>query len=175
MGITNGGYQTAVAGGVGAPRFNAGAPTSGVDDVQTITGAATGGTYTFTFTNPLSGKVTTFSVPFNASAAAVQAAMLAMSGFPAGGVVCTGGALGTAPVVCTFGGALSGLPVTVMTVDNSAATGGVGSVVHTTTGVSGTARGAAKGAILTDTTTPKQYQNTGTAQKPTWTVVGTQT
>jgi hypothetical protein len=42
-------------------------------------------------------------------------------------------------------------------------------IAETTPGVSATARGAPKGALLIDTTNGALYQNTGTPQAPTWT------
>ncbi|BDI29407.1 hypothetical protein CCAX7_14580 [Capsulimonas corticalis] len=152
------------------PRYNAGAPVNGVDEVHTITGAATGGTIPFTY-----GNRQTAQLPFNVSAAALQTALQGLGSINAGNVICTGGPLGTAPIVCTFGGELSGLDVPMISVDNTLATGGVVSVASTTNGVSGTARGSLPGASLTDTTNAIAYINTGTAAKPTWTKVGLQT
>ena len=72
---------------------------TGVTEIVTITHTnATGGTFTLTHENQ-----TTASIAFNASAATVQAALVALTSIGAAGVVCTGGALPTA-VVCTFSG-----------------------------------------------------------------------
>lgn len=65
-------------------------------DVQTLqtTGGPTAGTFTVIWTSLTSG-----TIAFNATAAAVQTAL---SAIVVGGVTCTGGPLGTAPVTVTF-------------------------------------------------------------------------
>jgi hypothetical protein len=73
---------------------------TGLTEVVTITVTnSTGGTFTLTHENQ-----TTAAIAYNASAATVQAALVAISSIGAAGVVCTGGALMSAPVVCTFSG-----------------------------------------------------------------------
>ena len=65
-----------------------------VNDVQTLSlsGNPTGGTFTLSF-----GGQTTAAIPFNATAAQVQAALQALSSIGAGNVACAGGPLpGTA-------------------------------------------------------------------------------
>ena len=107
---------------------------SGANAVQTITSTASGGTIRLTFAGQQTG-----TVPFNASALAVQNALNALGNVQVGstlGVTCTGGPLPTA-VVCTFVGPLGTQTLPVMTVDNSAATGGTASVANTTPGRSG--------------------------------------
>ena len=74
----------------------------------------------------------------------------------------------------TFVAALGKRAVPLMTANYSSLTGGTVAVAETTPGVNASARGAPKGATLTDTTNGKQYINTGTAAAPTWTVVGSQ-
>ena len=110
---------------------DAGASTN---DVQTITttGVPTGGTFTLTF-----GGATTGNLNWNATAAQVQAALVALPSIGAGNVVCTAGPLPTG-VVCTFGGNLAGKALSAMTHTDSL-TGGsspVAVVTHTTTGSS---------------------------------------
>jgi hypothetical protein len=153
----------------------AGAPTNGVNDQQTITitGSPTGGSFTLTF-----GGQTTSALPWNATAAQVQAALNALSsigGFSdlamAGSVVCTGGPLPGTGIVVTFAGALAGESQSVITHTDSL-TGGSSPVVvitHTTSGVTATWRGVGKGNILLDTTHQLIYMNTGTAHTPVWT------
>lgn len=70
----------------------------------TITGTPTGGTFTITYAGQ-----TTAAIAYNATAATVQAALVALSNIGAGNVVCTGGVLpGTAVVISFAGGALAG-------------------------------------------------------------------
>ena len=102
-------------------------------DVQTLTGTATGGTFTITFGNAT--QYITSALPFNATAAQIQAALQALPNIGAGGVVCSGGALGTSPVVCTFAGALANQPQPLFVINNGGATGGSVTVAHTTQGV----------------------------------------
>ena len=162
LGSPNGGYGSA------------GAPTAAVNAVQTvsISGTPTGGTFTLTF----EGR-TTAAIAYNAAAAAVQSALLALDCFDTGDVVGSGGALPGTAVVLTFGGNYAGTPVSALTADGSGLTGGTSpavSVAQTTAGVAASGRGAPKGRLLTDTTNGKMYVNTGTALSPTWTVVGSQ-
>jgi hypothetical protein len=108
---------------------------TGGNDVQTvtITGTPTGGTFTLTF-----NAQTTAAIAYNANAAAVQAALVALPNIGAGQVVCTGGALPGTGVICTFGGTFGDAAQTLMTADGTLLTGGsspAASVAHTTTGV----------------------------------------
>ena len=142
--------------------FVAGAPVAGTNAVQTLTVGATGGTYILSY----EGARTT-PIAFGALAAAIQAALVALSTIGASGVVVTG--LG--PWTITFGGNLALRPVSVIGVDNTAATGGTASIANTTPGVAVTARGAAPGALLVDTTNANEYINGGTALAPLWKLV----
>lgn len=113
---------------------------AGVDEVQTlsITGTPTGGSFTISFTNPYTGVVeTTAAIAYNASAAAVQSALLALDAFESGDVVATGGALPGTPVVLTFGGRYADRPVSALSTTDSL-TGGSSpesAVAETTAGV----------------------------------------
>ena len=61
-----------------------------------ITGNPTGGTFTLTFTRPVTGvQDTTAAIPFNATAAQVQSALESLVGVGFGNVVATGGPLPT--------------------------------------------------------------------------------
>jgi hypothetical protein len=173
--LTNGGFQTASSSLADAYK-NAGAPVNGVDEVQRLTSTATGGTFDYTWTNPLTGVAATLlAVAFNISAAALQALIRAMANYPTNGVItCTGGALNAAPIDITYTGDMSGLDVAPATVNNASATGGTVVVSTPTPGVQGTQRGAQKGSLLSDTTNAILYQNGGTANKPSWGKVGTQ-
>lgn len=174
---TFGGFET--LSGTEYPSYqNAGAPTNGVDEVQRLAGTATSGQGRLTFVNPLTGvSKQTGDLGFAASAAAIQAALLALSNMPANGVAVSGGPLGTANVDIAFQNDLSGLNVAQITVQNGTTplAGGTWTPSTVTAGVSGTSRGAKKGDLLRDTTNALLYQNSGTAQKPIWTKVGTQT
>ena len=103
-------------------------------DVQTlsITGTPTGGTFTLAF-----GGQTTAAIPYNATAAQVQAALVALSSIGAGNVVCTGGPLPGTNVVITFTGTLAFQPQTKIAAGTNGLTGGTTpapAVAHTTTG-----------------------------------------
>jgi hypothetical protein len=111
------------------PLQGAPVPASGPDEVQTITitGTPTGGTFTLTY----SGQ-TTAAIAYNASAAAVQTALEALSNIATGDVTCAGGALPGTPVTVTFGGAYDGTDVPQMTAAGSF-TGGTSPAVAVST------------------------------------------
>lgn len=101
----------------------------------TITGTPTGGTFTLT----LAGE-TTAGIAYNATAAAVQAALEALPSLAAGDVTVTGGPGPATPYVVTFGGNLAGSNVAQMTTSGAGLTGGTtpASAVATTTAGGGT-------------------------------------
>jgi hypothetical protein len=103
-----------------------------VAEVQTvtITGTPTGGTFTLTY----SGQ-TTGTIAYNAAAAAVLAALEALSNLAPGDVAVTGGPGPGTPYVVTFATALGN--VVLMTADGALLTGGASpavAVVQTTPG-----------------------------------------
>lgn len=103
---------------------------AGTNEVQTvsITGTPTGGTFTLTFDGQ-----TTAAIAYNANAAAVQSALLALSNLDTGDVAVTG----TNPdFTVTFGGDYADTNVAQMTADGSGLTGGTtpGVTVATETG-----------------------------------------
>lgn len=111
----------------------------GNNDVQTITEDAgvTAGNFTVTIDfapNGTPSPVTSGNIPYNATAAQAQTALVAMSNVGAGGVVCTGGPLPGAAVVCTFQGPLANTLVPLMTVNSAGLTGGAAHTAHTTPG-----------------------------------------
>ncbi|MET7713660.1 hypothetical protein [Streptomyces sp. NPDC005407] len=112
------------------PTLDAAVPAAGVDEVQTITvtGSPTGGDYTLTF----SGQ-TTAAIDFDATAAAVQTALVALSNLAPGDVLCAGGPHPGTPITVTFGGAYDGQDVPQMTADDSGLTGGTTPAVTVTT------------------------------------------
>lgn len=91
------------------------------NEVQSLaaTGTVTAGTFTIT----LSGQ-TTATIAWNAAAAAIQAALVALSNVDTGDVVCTGGPMPGTPVVATFGGQYAGDNMPLMTVNSAGLTGG---------------------------------------------------
>lgn len=115
--------------GVGTP-----AGTSEVETV-TITGTPAGGTFTLTFDGE-----TTAPIAYNATAAAVQAALLALPSFRTGDVVVTGSAGG--PYTLTFGGDFATEDVATLTATGSF-TGGTTPAVAVTTATPGVEPGIA--------------------------------
>lgn len=106
-------------------------PYSGTsDEVQTatVTGAPTGGTFTLTW----SGQ-TTAAIAWNATAAAVQSALAALSNIGAGNVQVTGANGG--PYTVKFIGSLANTDVAAMTASGAGLTGGTspGVTIATTT------------------------------------------
>lgn len=107
---------------------------TGTNEVQTvtITGGPTGGGFTLTF-----GAQTTYSLPYNASAADVQAALWLLSSILPGGVSVTGGPGPATPYVVRFTGLSAATDVATMTAAHTF-TGGAGpniAVSVTTPGV----------------------------------------
>jgi len=107
------------------------AAVTGTSDVQTFT--ATGPPTAGTFTITKDGQTTT-PIVFNASAAAIQSALQALTTIGTGNVTCTGGPINTTPVVATFAAAMANATETLMTVSNTGLTGGTVAVAHTTVG-----------------------------------------
>lgn len=96
---------------------------------------ATGGTFALSF-----GGDDTDAIAHDADAATVQAALESLPSIGAGNVACTGGALGTAPVVVEFVGALRSAPQTTITSDSTLLAGAgteAVAVTSTTAGVAG--------------------------------------
>lgn len=158
--------------------FNAGAPSSGTSEVQTLTigGTPTAGSFILTYDG-----YNTAAIPWSATnatlLASINAALLALPNTGTTGIIATAGTLtaGIGTILLTFGGNLAFLPVNTITVTNNlTGTSPTLACVETTPGVAATGRSAPKGARLTDTTNGIAYINTGTALAPTWTKVGTQ-
>ncbi|MHC4738719.1 MAG: flagellar filament capping protein FliD [Planctomycetota bacterium] len=111
-----------------------GYPSTAVDEEQTISiinGTPTSGTFKLT----LNGE-TTAAIDFDASAADVQSALLALDSVDTGDVVCTGGDL-PSDVKVTFGGNLAGMDVAQMMVSESTLDAGDVSIEETTKGNDG--------------------------------------
>lgn len=109
---------------------------STVNEVQevSITGAPTGGDFTLSFKGN-----TTDPIAFDATAAAVEAALEALPSIGTGNVSCTGGALPGTPVAVEFVGDLGLQNVEEMTADDSGLTGGTTPAVVITTTTPGSA------------------------------------
>ena len=113
-------------------------PTSGVNEVQTITINATGGTFTITFNG-----ATTGSLNFNASAGTVQTALQGLSTIGTGNA--TVSLVGSVYTV-TFVGSLASTNVNQMTTDASKLTGGAKTATVATI-VDGQAGGTTTGVV----------------------------
>jgi hypothetical protein len=85
----------------------------------TVTGAPTGGTFTIT-----TSSGTTAAIPYNATAAQIKTALVALAGIDERDVTVTGGALPATPVVVTWTGKFQGAEQTLMTADDALLTGG---------------------------------------------------
>lgn len=107
---------------------------AGANEVQTLTmtGTPTGGTFTLSF-----GGQTTAAIAYNASAAAVQAALELLTNIGSGNVLGAGGALPGTPVTITFQGALAATDVPLMTANSASLTGGSTPTMTPTTTTAG--------------------------------------
>ena len=108
----------------------------GVNEIQTITSPSspTGGTFTLSY-----GGEATAAIAYNASAAAIQAALELLTTIPAGSVLCAGGAL-PSDVTVTFSDELKSNNVALLVVDASGLTGITGTPTETTAGGSALSR-----------------------------------
>jgi hypothetical protein len=105
----------------------------GVDEVQTETVTATGGTRTLTVVNPVTGvSRTTAAIAFDANAATIQAALELLDNVGAGDIVVSG----AGPYVYTFAAAYADQDVLPIVVGTAGLTGGSSSMAQTTAGVS---------------------------------------
>jgi hypothetical protein len=105
-----------------------------IADVQTlsISGTPTGGGFALSF-----GGQKTAAIPFNATAAQVQAALTALASIGAANVTCTGGPLPGSSVTITFAGSLAPGPQPAIAVAASTLTSAGGpapAIAHTSTG-----------------------------------------
>lgn len=177
MAVISGGlYITGVPGG---PMTNAGVPSAGTSEIQTITigGTPTSGTFKLRFQGYTTDAIT-WSATNATLVANIDAALEALPNIGASNVTTAVGTMtaGIGTITVTFAAALAAKALTVMTVpDNSlVGTSPTVAVTQTTPGVSATGRGAPKGTLMTDTTNGVLYINTGSTTAPTWTVVGSQ-
>lgn len=107
-------------------------PCGAESQLITITGTPTGGTFTLTFDG-----VTTGTIAFDATAAAVQTALEGLSNVAPGDVIATGGPFPGTAVTVQFVGAYEGINVPEMTADDALLTGGTTPTVTVTTTVEG--------------------------------------
>lgn len=158
-------------------RTNAGVPSAGTSEVQTLTigGTPDGGTFKLAFKGQITGAIA-WSATDATLIANIDAALGALSTIggasnitTAAGTVSSG--IGT--ITLTFAGSLAKLAVPLITVDTNSLTGSSPTlaIAETTPGVTATHRGAPVGALLVDTATGVEYRNTGTVYAPTWTTV----
>ena len=159
---------------------SAGAPVAGTDAIQTLTigGTLTGGTFKIALEGFTTAAIT-WSATNATLVANIDAALEALASVGTGGVTTAVGTAvaGIGTITLTFTADRGKQVVSLATIADNSLTGTAPTleIATTTPGVSASARGAAKGATLTDVTNGKLYINTGTASAPTWTVVGAQT
>jgi hypothetical protein len=128
--------STAEAGKIGP--FQGGTLQNEVQTV-TITGTPTGGTFKLAYRGN-----ETANIAYNAAAAAVQTALLALPNLAAGDVTVTGGPGPGTPWTLTFGGALAGQDVERLSLAENGLTGGTApTVVVAVTTAGGVSAGAA--------------------------------
>lgn len=161
--------------------FLVGNITAGVDEIQTLTiSAASGSTFKLK-----SGFETTAAIAWSSDnatlVAAIDTALQALTCVGSAGVTCATASmtLGVGTITATFDGAnMGGTPVETMSVPEATLTGANATVTvaKTTTGIAASFRGAKVGALLATSTAAASalYMNRGTAQKPSWLLVGTQ-
>jgi hypothetical protein len=165
--------------GLGNPVFNAGVPSTGTSEVQTLTigGTPTGGTFTLVYDGLTTAPIT-WSATNSTLVANIDAALEALSNIGTGGVTTAVDTMtaGIGTITLTFAGNNAKLAVNTITVGTNSLTGTSPTlaIAETTPGVTATQRGVGKGGLLIDTTNGKAYINTGTSVAPTWTVVGAQ-
>jgi hypothetical protein len=114
-----------------------------VDEIQTVTVDATGGTYTLTFEGQETGAIA-YDASDTTGGASVRALLEALSNVEAGEVEVSGGPGddgGTTPYTVVFRGSLGGSNRTAMTSDATNLTGGAGTATIAT-GTQGSKAGA---------------------------------
>jgi hypothetical protein len=127
------------------------APNTPTNEVQQLTVDATGGTFTLSFPKTqgvCDGSGPTAPLPFNATAAEVQAALAALPEcINESNVTVTGGPGSASPYVVTFIGSLKAFPLPLLSADSSSLTGGTA-----TAKLSETTRGATAPYLLVKAT-----------------------
>jgi len=151
-----------------------------VNEIQTITfgGTPTTGTFKLGYGGQTTAAIT-WSSTNNTLRDRIDTALEALSNIAPGEVTCAVGTMtgGVGTITVTFSGALAETDVELMTVEDNSlddATDPTLVIEETTPGVDATLRGASIGAVIRNVSDGKLYINAGTAQEPTWTVVGLQ-
>lgn len=169
-----------IEGATGAVLTNAGAPTAGTNEVQTLTigGTPTGGTFKLTFDGFQTAAIA-WSATNGTLLANINAKLDLLPNGATSAIVASDSSLtaGIGDLLLTFSGdPLAKRAVPTMTAQSSlTGTAPTLAIAETTPGVDVSFRGAIKGQLLTDTTNGILYINTGTAAVGVWTKVGTQT
>lgn len=121
--------------------------TTTANEVQTVTVTnATGGAITLGFQGEHTAPIT-----YNATAAAVQTALLALPAFDSGDVVASGGPLGTGAVTLTFGGRYAGEDIPQVSIDITNLTPSSGNGQVTQPVISGTTTATTGGSLVAGT------------------------
>lgn len=156
----------------------AGAPTAGVNEIDTITigGTPTAGTFTLTVAGGRTTTPITWSATNATLVANIDAALEALPNIGPAGVTTAVGTMtaGIGTITCTFVGKNAATDFPLLSVGTNSLTGTspTVAVATTTAGVAATFRDARPGTILVDNTTPALYFNTSATQgSPTWTAV----
>lgn len=156
----------------------AGAPVNGTNEVQTLTigGTPTGGTFKLRFEGFVTAAIT-WSATNNTLLSNIQTALRALASLGNSEITAAAASLssGIGTISLTFGGARGKQAIgSLITVESNDLTGTTPTlaIAETTPGVSATARGAAVGALLLDTTSGVYYVNAGTANAPDWRTLG---
>lgn len=168
-----------IEGAIGRPYTNAGAPTAGTSEVQTLTlgGTPTGGTFKITYDGHTTAAIT-WTATDATLLASINTALDALPNLGDGDVVATAGTLssGIGTILLTFSASMVRRAVNLMVATSSlTGTAPTAVITETTPGVNATGIGAPKGGLLSDVTNGIVYVNTGTDLNPVWTKVGTQT
>ncbi len=160
-----------VVGGVSSPQEYPGTPGAGTSAIQTLTinGSPDAGTFRLMFQG-----ITSVALGNNPVNTDVQAALVALPGIGAGGVVVTGAQGGPFTITWQAPAATPALVVSTSTLTNGGNPVAAPGIVNGTPGVAPTPAGVKKGGLVQDTTNGFLYINTGTVSVPTWTKVGTQ-
>jgi hypothetical protein len=157
--------------------------TSGVNEVQTMTiSAASGSTFALSLGYEVTAAITWSSDNATLIGAVEDALGLLQAVGSSGAITSTTSAALTSGVgtfLITFSGdRIAGMPVSTLVPTSVSLTGASATVTvaKTTTGVVGSFRGAAVGALAVFSTGSASavYINTGGAGNPTWTLVGSQ-
>lgn len=169
-----------VAGAYGGKLSNAGVPSNGTSEVQTLT---IGGTPTATASSAIgfqttAGKIGGTTALWSATNATllanVQAALDALLG--TNECVASLGTItaGVGTILLTYSNNSAALNVPALTAINNLTGSSPTAVITTTTaGVTATHRGAGKGQLCVDTTNNEVYENQGTTVAPDWNKITT--